>query len=405
MRIRLEQADPLRWVVAYEFSPAVDAVDLGPSLDGYRARHWRIRGDGARLAVRDGRDVILPVGSGKIAALSAAVDAAESHPAKDYRPFTPIAGGVVVYTGHFLPFVGGARADAALTIAPADGAQASAFGETRAQFSNWRSPHRHPAFVYVGTSAPIDSGGIRLLADDGTPAWIGEELMRIAPRIAAALDGIGDAEIFLAIGDLSAEGRYGYDGDALPGQIVLRLSGAGWRAASPDARDVFRRATAHEMAHLRQAARPENDAVPSWIHEGLAEALASLAMRRAGFWTPAEQQRRFEDARSTCAQSLQRLSLARAEAEARWDAVYACGHVIAVAAAGGAGVESFFRAFEQRAAAGGYDAALFLALAEERAGAETAAAIRDLIAIHNARPDRAIERMLAGAGLDAGRRR
>ena len=201
--------------------------------------------------------------------------------------------------------------------------------------------------------------------------------------------------IFVAMGDLGEEGRLSYSGDALPGQYQMTLAGGAWRQSSPQALAVLRRTTAHEAAHLWQAAaRPKFDAVPDWIHEGGADALAAEAMLAAGYWTQADVEADLQKARTECAGALRQASLQKAEAEQRWDAVYACGRVLNVAAAGDEGIAAFWREFVRRSARDGYDEAAFLALAEERAGAEMADAMRDLIRVNEARPGLTIDRLL-----------
>ncbi len=117
------------------------------------------------------------------------------------------------------------------------------------------------------------------------------------------------------MGDLGEEGRLSYSGDALPGQYQMTLAGGGWKEPSEQALGVLRLATAHEAAHLWQAAaRPASDAVPDWIHEGGADALAAEAMVKAGYWTPEQAEENFTRVKADCARLLEMLSLQRAEA-------------------------------------------------------------------------------------------
>jgi hypothetical protein len=343
------------------------------------------------------------------------VDPAPAGLRKDYEPFIAMGdGGVLFYSGHFQPYArNGERQRTALTIIAEECAAVSAFGVTAPQFVRWESPFRHPAFIYVGRQKPIESEALVALADAAAPEWVRGEIGAFAPAIAVALRGLFERalpvkpNIFLTAVDLSEEGRLSYRGDALPGQYQMTLSGAAWRESTPEGLLVLRRSTAHEAAHLWQAAaRPNSDAAPEWIHEGGADALAAEALVAAGYWTAAERAQNLERSKAECARFLERLSLQRAEADSRWDAVYACGHVINVAAAGKGGVASFWREFTARAAADGYDEAMFVALAEERAGAETAKAIRDLVRINDARSAAAIARLFGEpADLAAGQAR
>ncbi|MFZ5619346.1 MAG: hypothetical protein ACOZAA_18700 [Pseudomonadota bacterium] len=413
--VTIEQRRDDPWRVSIELKTPRAVLDLGPSIESYRERHWRLEGESARLVARDGRDFVEATGAGrKFRSLSFLVEPAPVDLRKDYEPFVPMGdGAVLIYSGHFMPFRdAGTRMDAKLTVIAEKGAAVSAFGETAPRFENWESPYRHPAFIYLGSAAP--AGEAISIADKTAPQWIKDEVASFAPAIAEVLTDMlerslpSSPNIFVVMGDLSEEGRLSYSGDALPGQYQMTLAGGAWKVASPQALGVLRLSTAHEAAHLFQAAaRPKSDAVPDWIHEGGAEALAAEAMLAAGYWSAEEAAAHFADAQAECAASLEQLSLQRAEAEARWDAVYSCGRVLNVAAAGKGGVVAFWREFVRRAANEGYDEAMFLALAEESAGIEVAGAIRDLIRINDARPDLAIGRMLvagaAGLEVEGGR--
>ncbi len=404
VRVTIEQAANGPWRVTYEFARAEADVDLGPDIGGYRAANWKLDGKGALLLHRDRHDFITPVdGRRRIKAVSVVVDPAPIGLHKDYEPFIPMGdGGVLFYSGHFMPFEsGGERMRAKLTVIASKGAYVSAFGETAERIENWESPYKHPAFIYVGPGTISESEALLTITDATAPKWLSDEISVFAPAIGKSLQGLlqralpTKPNIFVAMGDLSEEGRLNYSGDALPGQYQMTLAGGAWKQASPQALSVLRRTTAHEAAHLWQAAaRPKSDAVPDWIHEGGADALAAEAMLAAGYWTDDDATANLDEARLKCSASLEQLSLQRAEADENWDAVYACGQVLNVAAAGDAGVAAFWRVFVRRTAVDGYDEEAFLALALEMAGEDRVKAIRSLIRINDARPDLAISRML-----------
>lgn len=402
--ITIQQSATGPWRIDYQFARPQQELDLGEDEAGYRAANWRVEGGGAVLVRRNDHDFLTPAAGRKsFDKVSLVVAPRPIDLRKDYEPFIAMGdGGVLLYTGHFIPVTqDGERMRARLTVIAASGGKVSAFGSSGARLENWESPYRHPAFIYVGREAAVDSGAMLTIADATAPVWIREEIATFAPAIAKALGGMMQRalptkpNIFIAIGDLSEEGRLSYSGDALPGQYQMTLAGGAWKTSSPEALFVLRRTTAHEAAHLWQAAaRPKSDAVPDWIHEGGADALAAEAMRAAGYWTTADIDADLDRARSDCAGALRRRSLSQAEADGRWDAVYACGRILNVAAAGPEGIAAFWRELVRRSAADGYDEAAFLALAEERAGEETAAAIRDLVRINEARPSLTIDRLL-----------
>lgn len=402
--IRIEQKADGPWDVAYELDRARSVLDLGRDLEGFRAQNWKIETEGVVFSNAGGRDLLVSEkGRNLPDRIKVSVTPAPSDFRKDYDPFISMGdGGVLFYTGHFIPLADDKRRlPARLTVVPSPGAAVSAFGETKDKFEDWESPYNHPAFIYVGKTNAATSEAMSAITDSAAPAWIVAELAGFAPAIANALHQLleralpAPPNVFVAMGDLSEEGRLSYSGDALPGQFQMTLAGGAWKAASVEAVGVLRRSTAHEAAHLWQAAtRPKSDAVPGWIHEGGANALAAEALVAAGYWSKSERDADFAAARAQCERTLTQLSLQRAESEGLWDGVYACGQVVNVAAAGKKGAASFWSEFVGRTARTGYDEADFLALAEERAGPDVARAIRDLARINDARPDLVIDRML-----------
>ncbi|MBB5519426.1 hypothetical protein [Amphiplicatus metriothermophilus] len=410
------------WRATYRPDRPVRRIDLGPRHNGFRSRDWTVETPGAALVEEDGRDVIVAEDGRRLpAAIAVRAVARVNGFAKQYEPITPMgARGAVLYTGHFQPFAAaGRRAPVRFAIRPAPGGRVSAFGETAAAFADWASPHDHPAFVYVGPDAPRAFAGGRLYVDPSAPGWIAAEIETALPRLlgfyarAFGSGGAGDpgnglekgVDVFLVMGG-AAPGRLDLRGDALPGQILVALSGAGWRAPGEGAREILRRALAHEAAHLWQAAaRPSPAGAPDWLHEGAAEALGVEALAGAGFWTLAQADEARVRARYACAAGLDGGSLRAAAAAGRWPAVYACGHALVAAAAAAhneaGAVAAFWRDFAAEAAEkGGYDLSLFLAMVERRAGPDAARAFALFPGARHAAPERELARLaaLAGAG-------
>ena len=121
-------------------------------------------------------------------------------------------------------------------------------------------------------------------------------------------------------------------GDVLPGQVMLSMIGEAWQMPSPSGRDIVRRVLTHELVHVWQAdIRPVSRDVPAWIHEGAAEAIAAETLQSIGVWSAAQKIDYDLQARSRCADGLAGQPLNRLKADRRVH--YACGHVLAIAAA------------------------------------------------------------------------
>ncbi|MGF1543380.1 MAG: hypothetical protein ACFB00_02540 [Parvularculaceae bacterium] len=374
------------WRVTYDFSGLTSSVDLGPSLDGFRARDWRpTAGSAVSIVASRGRDVLRgprPFAKAAFVVTPKAIDAARA-----YDPIAPMgADAALIYTGHFIPWANGRRAPSTLTVRAPPGRFAAAFGEAAPVLRDWSSPLGRPAYIYVGPQPPIASGGVLGAIDPATPDWLAREAEIFAVEAFGALERAfawalpATPNFFLAFEPGGAPGRAAYAGDALPAQFRMTLTGGAWGAPSDWARDLFRLGVAHEAAHLWQtAARPKVEGVPDWIHEGGANVLAADVMVSLGYWDAAKRAGRIVEARAKCAHALPGRSLDEAAAAGDVDAIYACGEALNAAASarhpdGGAG---FWRDFIDRARADrGYDAETFFALASVRGGSDFADAAR-----------------------------
>lgn len=402
-----EQADG-SLTVTFNLAQSVRRLDLGPSVNGFRRAHWRVATADLSIMSEGGRDYLIGSGA-RFQTAKIAIDPYRNGFSKNYEPLTGLSSGFIIYTGHFQPWRHeNARLSAAYDVFPLDGHRAAALGAAGAPLKNWRSPFRHPAFIYVGPVAPARLGPLNAVIDPAAPAWIKETLQAEAPPLMAALSqafgrDLAASDMFVAMQE-GRPGQLSYYGDALPGQFQMTLSGGGWKEPSEKARHLLLVATAHEAAHLWQmAARPGKAGASDWIHEGGAEAIAVETLT-----PPSERDAALDHARFACREALLGRSLAQAEAAGDWQASYACGHVLAAIAAQATGqrdVAGFWRELIEKAQKeGGYDDELFIEMIEEVSGRELADAVRLFPRTAFAAPDKELARLLVMARA-AGRAR
>ena len=60
--IEIAQLGGNQWRVAYNLSKSVRYLDLGPTLNGFRSKDWRVQDDGLKIVTRDGRDYLEATG-------------------------------------------------------------------------------------------------------------------------------------------------------------------------------------------------------------------------------------------------------------------------------------------------------------------------------------------------------
>ncbi len=411
IRVGVEQQGDGALQISYDLKKPRRALLFGELAAGHRVRRWEIETPGFVLDRLDDGDRITRIDGAKFdhVVISASPDLIRIQ--KNYQPVTAYGeGGVMVYTGHFWPLTArGERVNTTFGFTPEPGAKVVAFGARADRLTGWRSPMAHPAFVYMGPLAPVETREVMAVVDPAAPQWISDEFYMLTPRVFAHLAGALDfslavkPNLFLAAPLGREVGRLSYSGDALPAQFQITLEGGAWRAPSAKARAIFRRSTIHEAVHLWQAAaRPGSDEVAGWIHEGAADAIAAETLLALGLWDAADFTADFDRARGECAGELRDGPLSTAAMRGRFRALYACGHVIAAAVswAEEETVLDFWKGFIAEAKTGdGYTEEDFYDFVRDRGGdRDFVSALRYFVRTPLANPTREVARLLDAAG-------
>ena len=324
----------------YRLSEATTALHFPQELGGYRAEVWKPadsafrwvkEGEGERIERTDGQAF-------RQVAFTIPIDY-RALP-KSYAPFSPFSqGGALVHSGQFH----------ACPAAPCEQAgplpiRITAPGEI-VGVEGRRTPDRESFIsrddgtsIFIGTLKPVDADGFVAIIDPGLPATVRQHLDRSLPQAIQDLAAIYGPlsfkpELYVSIDDEPEKnGQISSQGGTLPRQIFMHFDGEGANervaADNPLWLDWF---FAHEAAHLFQqdkAGKLFGDDRIAWIHEGGADAMASLAMVGRG---PAERAyvlSRKEEAQQACAAGLAKTPLSKASAEGKFDLHYQCGLIM-----------------------------------------------------------------------------
>ena len=377
---------------------------------GHRERRWNVETSGFELVRTDDGDFLQRTDGKRFKRVAIIAKPDLFRLKKNYQPLSRYGeGGVLFYTGHFWPVTNrDVRTNAVFTFLPLDGSKVVAFGERTNRLERWRSPLAHPAFVYLGPVKPVESNEAVALVDPAVPSWIRSEFKKMTPQIFDYLaDQFGFSHdtkpnLFLTALSRRGDGRLNFSGDALPMQFQVTLVGGGWQRRSDSAVSTFRHSTTHEVVHLWQSGVRSNfEENSAWIHEGAADAIASEAMVALGYWAMSERDQFFAAAKAECADRLAFGSLDTAIARGHFRALYACGHVVAVAVARAEGrrVSDFWRDLIIEAKAeDGYSRSLYLRFVEHRTGRPGFAdRVKLFASTPHGDPAGAIERLLGAA--------
>lgn len=413
LRIYVTQLGEADLRVVYEWCRAQREMNFSSIAGGYRERRWTILTDGFEIVPSDSDDRVRRSDGARFKRVEVIARPDLVRLDKEYQPVVRYGeGGALLYTGHFWPMnKSGGRINATFDLTPNDGAQVVAFGDRALRIENWRSPEEHPAFVYMGPLAPVETDDVMAVIDPEAPDWIVREFNDLVPQAFAALSELfgftpeTKPNLFLSADQTDEAGRLSYAGDALPSQFQIMLRGGVWAKPNKKARELFVHSTIHEAVHLWQAAvRPSAEETPEWIHEGAADAITAEALVALGRWDREDFERNAAQARDECASELEKGSLNGASERGDFRALYACGQVIAEATARAEGktVADFWRALIAAAGNEGYTEETFYALIEDRTGDEEfAASVRYFARTPLAEPEKEIAKLMTAA-RDAG---
>ena len=193
-------------------------------------------------------------------------------------------------------------------------------------------------FQWLGGAASFESPQVAIYTDAGLPTPVVSLLAPTAEALSAHFQqGFGTAlpvrPSLMFLYQEGNDGQLSVEGDVVPGQAVIKYVGGAFQKATPEMQQLVLRNLAHEIVHLWQLQHPKNATAPDWLHEGVADALASEALYISGVWDDAQYLQALTDARSNCAQVLVTGTVRGAASRGHHGASYACGHMAMAALA------------------------------------------------------------------------
>ncbi|MBX7483038.1 hypothetical protein [Qipengyuania qiaonensis] len=325
---------------AYRIAEPIQALHFPSELGGYRVESWRPKGDDLRWVIEGDGERVERVDGRPFEAVTFIIPIDYRELPKSYAPFSPFSeGSTLIHSGQFQACLAAPCEDPVpLPIAiEAKGATIGLEGRRtliRDQFVSQDDGTN----IFVGTLEPVEADGFVAVIDPGLPPDLRRNLDRSLPQAMeyfASVYGFLSftPELYVSIDDEPEKhGKISTQGGTLPNQVFMHFDGenARERLATEDPLwlEWF---FAHEAAHLFQqdkAGGKAGDDVAAWIHEGGADAMAALAMKRRGMTERSYAQKRLEEAQTACALGLATSPLNKATAEGKFDLHYQCGLVI-----------------------------------------------------------------------------
>jgi len=341
-RIVLERATPTSWRVTYVLDRATEFLRFQRAADFYREKVWTVVTPGWSLE-RDGDEQVLIAQPGRATQrLVVEFPVYAEHIPKEYELFASFSDkSVAIYTGHFYVTMAPAGEEEApflrtLELVPPPGTQGVVRGRRFEARRIWKDPETDGTYVYFGSIEPIETKDMIAIIDPGAPAWLVARMHQSLPAMFALYTDKFDEPlpwkpvVLFSFDTTEVPGRNS-GGGTLTGLVQMSAQGDGWNVETPESTEQALYLIAHEAAHFWNGQlHPYRDAADSWMHEGSADALASLLLLRHGAIDDARLVDRRNKALNACALGLMDGALATSARRGQFQNCYTCGEIIAV---------------------------------------------------------------------------
>ncbi|MFO1493461.1 MAG: hypothetical protein U1F26_02230 [Lysobacterales bacterium] len=408
-----------RWEAGYTLAqPARELRFAREDRQGHRVHDWTPLDPGVELAQVDGVEVVRRKDGEAFTTVAFRMQPRYRPLEKDYAPFSPFGdGGLLIHSGRFHACPGSCAEveDAAwrIRVQPPAGAHVIVHGEIQASADFIERDDG--TNVYVGQATPVETDEVIAVVDQAFPPEARDGLNTLFPRLMAyyrgELGALARKPMLFASRDADyPDGGYGYQGGTLPNQVFMHLYG---RTEAFDRADFTQRMDwffAHEAAHLYQRPRPLASTGDNWIHEGGAEAMAALALRKLELLSTEALAERLAGSVDACSAGLGGRPLDTSAEAGRFDNFYSCGLLLQMlidadarrASAGQCSLWCVWRDFLSRVDAGEpWSTDTFLAAAGQHVDASTLAFTADAVHLAIADPAPTLRARLQAAGLMA----
>ena len=335
------------WTVEYRTADPVKRLGFRRNPDQSRMERWQPGSDDFEIVYVDnddsddgaGGEYIVRKNRKKFSQVTFTLTPTYRHLSKDYAPFSPFSnGGLLFHSGRFFACVDDCNDSEndwkmALTV-PVD-EHIVLNGEVLRGSVEWHDKDSGRS-IYVGEQALIETEHVIAVIDEGLPEQIKSSLSSHLPEMMDYFEshfGELPSKPMLFASYAKNPDSHSTQGGTLSNQIFMHWDHDKLEAQliDPAILDNTTWFFAHEAGHLYQSIAVSTSSInasQSWIHEGNADMLASLALLSIYPESESYVGQRFAEAKAQCGDGLQNFSLAHAADENRFDLYYSCGWLI-----------------------------------------------------------------------------
>ncbi|MFT4938925.1 MAG: hypothetical protein ACI88A_001957 [Paraglaciecola sp.] len=334
--IHVVKSKPGEWKLSYKTEYTVKRLGFMRNPDQSRIERWQPISDEFTISYIDGEEYILRRDGKNFSEVQLTLTPTYKNLSKDYAPFSPFSdGGMLFYSGRFFACMDSCGEETnswniSLTIP--DDEHIIVNGKVHTSFVRWQD-NDSGKNIYVGKQKPIVTGSVITVIDSGLPKEIKLSLNNDIPKLMTYFEqrlGKLDGDKPTLFASYAKVDGTSSQGGTLPNQIFMHWNSNNLESKVSD--EKFIKQTiwffAHEVAHLYQRSSSGQlyaESNQSWMHEGNADYLASLALLDL---YPESQQyidTKIDRFRSQCIKGLERFPLIEAAEKGEFGLYYTCG--------------------------------------------------------------------------------
>lgn len=324
------------WVINYQFSDAVDALNFESTPYGFLSSDWEINQDVAAFDFSKLHLKMTQPGQAFRVMIKGFNDAFYRG---FYTPFLNFSdGGTAIYIGHYLPrsvnianqWVALEDITTKITINNTGSSNVIFAGKNNIKQLELK-PKTARQYAYIGPQLPAAHQDFNLIMDDQLPEWIRREYQQFIPKLFNYYQNGFKSKLtfkpLFMVNYKSADNNTRLDGGAINQQIAINFIGSGWQDGEAKNLINVQSLLAHEMAHLWNAQfwQSSDERSKPWLHEGSANYFAYQSLLALGYMNQTDFEKHLKKQQESCALALQQAPINQFKNRKH---VYACGEVL-----------------------------------------------------------------------------
>jgi hypothetical protein len=327
------------WSLSYKAEDTVKKLGFMRNPDQSRIERWRPVSDEFVISYIEGEEYILRKDGKGFSQVQLTLTPTYKNLSKDYGPFSPFSdGGMLIYSGRLFACMDSCSEEINswnISLTVPDDEHIIVNDTVHSSFAKWQD-NDSGKNIYVGKQKPIVTDSVIAVIDSGLPRRIKVSLNNDIPKLMTYFEqrlgklvGIKPT-LFASYANINGTSS---QGGTLPNQIFMHWNSNDLEAKVRDEKFIKQTSWffAHEVAHLYQRSSSGQlyaESNQSWMHEGNADYLASLALLDLYPESKQYVDAKIKRFRGYCIKGLERFPLIEAAEKGEFGLYYTCGLLI-----------------------------------------------------------------------------